>query len=474
MSKHAKILQNISKVAFSNIATVIAGVVVGFIIPKILTVDEYGYYKTFTLYTTYTGLFSIGIIDGIVLDYGGYDYSDYNRPFFRSIFKWYILIHFFWVLVLAGFSLIVKNSNYSFIFLMIAIYMFFSNIVGYFQQISQITQRFSEFSTAKIVQSVMKIIGGLIMVALYRYASEYANYKTYTGLTVFGFVIIAAGYIFIYREIIFGKIQRLAETKQNISHFIKIGIPLMIANLCSTLLLTLDRQFVNILFENSQYAIYAFAYNLLALVTVATTAISTVLYPIMKRTAPDSLKTNYSDLIGTILIFVYGALAIYFPLCTFINWFLPKYSSSLEVFRVIFPGLAISSAVTVVMHNYYKTVGENNLFFKKSLVTLLFSFFANLLAFVIFKTAISISISSIITMVLWYLYVEQYFVEQYGYNRFQNLLYLLIMMIIFYLVTIINNNLLSAFIYILLFVCITFIMQKGLLKKAKIVFTNKI
>ena len=139
---------------------------------------------------------------------------------------------------------------------------------------------------------------------------------------------------------------------------LKIGFPLLFANLCATLILTLDRQFVNILFDTSTYAVYAFAYNMLSLVTVATSAIATVLYPTLKRSTKESMVENYPRLIALMLLLVFAANAVYFPLCWFVKWFLPKYNDSLVIFRIIFPGLAISSAVTVVMHNYYKVLGK--------------------------------------------------------------------------------------------------------------------
>ena len=80
-------IKSIIEVFISNIFTVIAGIVVGFIIPKVLSVDGYGYYKTFTLYITYVGFFSLGIIDGIVLEFGGHDYELYDKGFFRSVFR---------------------------------------------------------------------------------------------------------------------------------------------------------------------------------------------------------------------------------------------------------------------------------------------------------------------------------------------------------------------------------------------------
>ncbi|MBO4701120.1 MAG: oligosaccharide flippase family protein [Lachnospiraceae bacterium] len=464
---HKKTIKSIISVSISNIATVVAGIIIGFVIPKVTEVEGYGFYKTFTLYVAYAGMFSIGIIDGIVLEYGGVDYTDYDRPFFRSIFKWYLLIHSFWVLILVAISFIFHDVNYSFIVVMVAIYMFFGNMVGYFQQISQITQRFKEYSRAKMIQSFMKILGGLIMVAIFFLTNKLVDYRLYVVLSTLGFVFVTIGYLIIYRQIVFGESESLSSTKKYILNFIKIGFPLLIANLCSTLILTLDRQFVNLLFPNSEYAVYAFAYNMLSLVTVATSAISTVLYPILKRTTPETLKKNYSDLVSIMLVFVFGALLAYFPLCKFIGWFLPKYNYSLPIFRVIFPGLAISSAVHVIMHNYYKTLGKNIIYFKKSIVTLLFSAVANAIAYLLFRSTISISIASIVTMIIWYLYIEQYFVKNYGYKRWKNFIYTLSMMTSFYLITIIDNWIMAGLLYLITYITISFILERKVLSFAK-------
>ena len=48
-----KIGKNIIKVAVSNLFTILAGVLVGFIIPKMMGTTDYGYYKIFTLYIFY-------------------------------------------------------------------------------------------------------------------------------------------------------------------------------------------------------------------------------------------------------------------------------------------------------------------------------------------------------------------------------------------------------------------------------------
>lgn len=225
------------------------------------------------------------------------------------------------------------------------------------------------------------------------------TYKSYIILYSIIIIILAIWYVITYREISFGQTYMKRENIREIFSLIILGFPLMLANLCSSLILTLDRQFVNILFDTETYAIYAFAYNMLALVTTATSAISMVLYPNLKKTDGRTLKNTYSSLVGAILCFMFGCLSIYFPLNMFVSWFLTKYIEALTIFRIIFPGLAISSAITIVMHNYYKTLGINVIFFVKSLVVLVISASANFLAYKLFGTTQSISIASIITMI---------------------------------------------------------------------------
>jgi len=463
MKKNTKtIIRNILSVTMSNITTIFAGVVVGFIIPKIFTVEDYGFYKVFTLYITYIGFFSLGIIDGIVLKFGGYDYDKLNKPKFRSYFIIYLIIHIFFTLINIIISFLFSSEEYKFIFVFIALNITSMNLLGYFQQISQITQRHSEYSIRKIVQSILTIASVLILLFAFNLGVE-SDYRIYIIITVAINYFLAIWYIVRYREIILGRFDNLIKTVPEIMNLSITGFPLLFANLSSTLILTLDRQFISILFSTSIYAYYAFAYSMLSLVTVATSAISRVLYPTLKRTTLDTLKENYSKLIVVMTSFVFASLASYFPLSIFINWYLPSYNSSLEIFRVIFPGIAISSSIIVVMHNYYKTLGDSFLYFKKNIVVLCFSVISNFVAFKLFKSQIAISWASIITMLLWYLYVESYFVKKFKYNNIKNTSYILIMMASFYIISTISNHYIALLIYISCFLVVNYLFYREVL-----------
>lgn len=438
MGRKHKTIRSIAKVAFSNMLTLLSGVFVGLILPKIIGVTDYGYYKTFSLYISYIGLFHFGIEDGIYLKYGGKDLSELEENKFHFYTLFLVVIEGAIGLITAGVSCLWLEGDIRFIFIFVAIYLFTVNIGNFYQFISQITERFNELTIIGVIRSVLTIASVLLLWLLAR-GGYSVNYKLYIVCTVTASAVILVMYTLIYRKLTFGKLIPVKEGLRDIGYFVKIGLPLMVANLCSTLLLTIDRQFVNILFDTDTYAVYAFAYNLLSLITTATSAISVVLFPIIKRLDEKELPANYSKTISIILVFVSACLLVYFPICPFIEWFLPQYTGALVVFRVILPGLVGTSAVTIIMHNYYKATGHNLRFFLISIVILALAVAADLVAYLIFRTTISISVVSIFVILVWYAAAEFFFIKKFHVSWVRNLLFMLCCMGAFYGITEIPN-----------------------------------
>ncbi|MBR6071678.1 MAG: hypothetical protein IKP77_02450 [Acholeplasmatales bacterium] len=441
--KAKKTIKDIIKVSISNIIKLLSGVLVGFVLPRLIGITDYGYYKTFTLYASYVGLFAFGIIDGIYLKYGGLDYKELSKSDFRFYTRILALLHLVIAISGIGISLLFLSGEYKFIFVSISCYLIFSNMTGYYQQVSQITGRFNELSTRNIIQSIFVSLSVIVIWLVNKLNGFVITYNIYLFIYVSIFAVLTLWYIITYKDITFGSDKETHDKAKKIFNLIKIGFPLLIANLCSTLILSMDRQFVNILWPvdetNNTYSIYAFAYNMLSLVTTATAAISTVLYPSLKRTSQETLKSNYSKLLAIIISLISCALVVYYPLCWFVDWFLPKYHDSLMIFRIIFPGLITSSAITIIMHNYYKVFGESFRFFIITIIVLLISFVANLIAYLIFKSVSAISIASIITMLIWYIISEFYFIRHYNVNWIKNFVFMIVMMGSFYVITFISN-----------------------------------
>lgn len=468
-----KAVGNVMRVLVSNILSIVVGIAVGFILPKLLDIEDYGYYKTYNLYASYIGLFTLGIIDGIVLEYGAKDYEELDKKYFRSIGRLFALIQLGFLIGGVVIAIVFLKGEYRFIFCATGVYILAQNITNYFQQISQITQRFKEYSYRNVIKSILTLVAVGLLYIFYIINID-INYRIYVLMVLIISYLLTLWYLYTYRDLIIGEHKVIRTHFADIRYLIKLGFPLLFANLCSTFILIIDRQFVNVLFNTETYAVYAFAYNMLSLVTVATSAMAVVLYPILKRTDEQSLKNNYMFLISSIQIFVFGALCAYFPLCVFIDWFLPKYASSLVIFRIIFPGLAMNAAITVVMHNFYKTIGANLLFFKKSIITLLISIVANAIAYILFGTTQAISIASMITMLIWYLYVEYFLSKKYEINTVKGLFYLVMMTVLFYCITSIQNSWVGFMLYVIVYLAVAILFFKDTIVRLVYLVHHKI
>lgn len=454
-----KTISNIIKVSISNIFSLLASTLVGFLLPKILNISDYGYYKTFTLYVTYVGLLHFGLISGIYLKYGGTDYKELPIEKFRLYSRLVLLIEFALSLIFFIVSLIFLKNEIRIVFYFVACFVLLTNINTYYQTISQITSKFKQLANRTLIFSVLQVVLVVTCYVLFLFNIE-INYLIYISLYTLINLFIVLWYFITYRYIFFGKCAKFKDEKKEIFSFVKIGLPLMVANLCSTLIMTIDRQFVNILFDNDTYAIYAFAYNLLSMITTITSAISMVVFPSLKKIQEEQVKGMYSRLISIISIICLFFLNSFYPLYLFINWFLPHYSSSLIIFKIILPGLAIGSCITIVMHNFYKVLQINNQFFLKSFIVLILSSIANIIAYLIFKTTISISVASIICIIIWYILSDIKLVKITNQKSFKNIIYLFGLSSLFYVLFFLNNELISAIIYFVVYCIVTFVLYK--------------
>ena len=444
--------KDLFKVFLSNAKTLLSGVLSGLVLPKIMDVNDYGFYKFFTLYASYTVLAQIGFLDGILIKYGGLNYDELDKQKFSTFLKFFILLQLTFSAIVAFVALSFISNEYKIIFLFWAIYLVIFNVTSFYQMMSQITLRLGELAFRKFLLAVLNSIIVLCFLFFYKIFDVKIDYQ----MCITALLIISAAlmgwYIISYKDILTHQSLSFYSSASALGNLIKNGFPVMIACFCSTFVLVLDRQFVSILFDTKTYAEYAFAYSLLSLVTVALSAASTVMYPHLKRIDASMLTQKYSYLESVLLLVSSAGMLVYYPLNIFINWFIPKYAGSLAYFRVVLPGIVISSIITIIIRNYYYALNKVNHFFKTTIMALVLSFILNAAAYFLFKTVLAISATSIVVFFIWYIVSEHYFVTEYQIKWKKNLVYLSIVITLYYFASALENLLIgftaNLFVYI--------------------------
>ena len=266
-------------------------------------------------------------------------------------------------------------------------------------------------------------------------------------------------YIWIYRDITFGKRSPLCSLARDVFGVFKIGIVLTVAYQVSHLILAFDRQFVNVLFSTEDFAVYSFAYNIVSMISTMISSLSIVLLTMLKRATKEYILGYYKKSLVVVSAVVGLSLFSYFPLTAFIRWFLPDYYSSLEYVAIVLPSVLFTSCITVVMFTVDKVLNMSFAFFKNGCIILLLGLFTNSVAYVVFKTPQSISYASLFTMSIWFILEGLRLGKHTGVKVYKEFFYLLILAFAFVAITQSALSVIwSAFAYLIAYLLITSVM----------------
>lgn len=465
-----RFISSILKVSFSNLVSLFSGIIVGFLVPKMMGLEGYANYKVYTLYLTYLALLSLGVGDGLYLKFSGTDKEALNVEQIKSyLHKYYIQLSVFASVSIIG-ALAFSGGEYRFIIMALALVIVSSQITAIHQNLSIITMRFNEYSTRVVTKSILSSILVLVLFAVYCFNGNEISYKLYVGGVVVIDYILAIWYVWSYKEFNSGKVSSKINYDIRYTDLILIGFPLLLSNMAGTIFLNLDRQFVSILFEKEDYAIYAFAYNMLTLITTMTSAVSIVLFPSLKKQENIQIKSSFESHFMLFSMIVPLMLLIYYPLCMVVTVFLPKYYLSLTILRIVLPGVMLSASVSVIFINYYKMENKVQTYFLKTVICIVLSAGLNYAAYVLTKKYEWISWASIGSLLIWYLMALFYFIRKYGIAWKRNFTYIVSSMALFYFVTgIIENQVVSGICYCICVLVLLIIMYQkevmGLIKK---------
>jgi O-antigen/teichoic acid export membrane protein len=464
-SEKKRAFLDLVQVLISNIFHMASGIVVELLIPKLLGYQDYGFYKTYILYVGYLGLLHFGITDGIYFVFAGKTLDEITKKEIHSAISWLSAIELFLSIFGCAISLFfIDTSVYGLIFLLVSVYNLVYNVDNCYSSVCQALKFFRGSSIASIIKSIVNIVyvGTCYLI--------FAHSEATPSFVLFSFVNIAASlaadifYTIQLRSVIFSKGISFQESLQNLKKYIFAGLPLLFANLTSNLLMMVDKQFISIFYpveESNIFSIYSFAYSMLNLITVATSAISSVLFPYMRGKDNDRLIQLYPRLMSALDVFVCLACFSYFFVYWFLNHYLTKYVDSIPIFRMLLPGLAINVPVVVLMHSYYKTFDKEKSYFLQNLIVLVLGILADAGIYYLYikpysyNNPIGITITSLFVILIWFAISEGYLDTHYHVKHWKNDFYLCLCIASFFLSTHFLSVVWALLAYSLLFLSFT-------------------
>lgn len=396
-SNFFNIIQNFSYTLSSNLISLIISSLIIFVIPKIIGLEEYGYWQIYLFYLSYVGFLHFGWNDGIYLRFGGEQYNNLDKPLFFSQF-W--MISFFQIMIafiIMFCSKLLYNTaeNEFFIFNMIAINLIIVNVRYMLLYILQATNRMREYSVSTILD---RLIYAVLIICLVLFGSN--HYKPMIIADLVGKFISLLYLIYICRDIVIRKFSDFNFSFKEATENIKVGSNLMFANIASNLILGIIKFGVQRVWSVATFGKVSLTLSISNLLMTFINALSLAIFPVLRRTNRDRLPGMYSVIRTLLMITLLGLLVIYYPIKEILSLWLPQYANSLEYMALIFPMVVYEGKVALLTSTYLKTLRKEKVILRVNIVTVFISLISTLILTFYFKNLILTMLSIVFLLAL--------------------------------------------------------------------------
>lgn len=389
-NKAISFIKNISYTLTSNIIALIISSLVILIIPKLIGVEEYGYWQLYLFYISYVGFLHFGWNDGIYLRYGGERYRELDTRLFFSQFIMLIGLQLILFIIMVSASRFFVDDNRAFIFQMTAICMVLTNIRYMLLYILQATNRIKEYAEVTILDKILYTIIILLFLLI-----GVKDFKLLIIADLLGKFLSLTYSVYLCKEIVFNRISTfyfsLNETKENIS----VGIKLMFANIASILIIGVARLGIERTWSVSVFGKVSLTLSISNFLMIFVNAIGLVLFPLLRRTDNEKLPDIYSVLRDILMVILFGGLILYFPLTGVLTAWLPEYTDSLMYMAILFPMVIYEGKMSLLVNTFFKTLRRERLMLKVNILSLIFSLVLTLISTIWLKN-LNLAILSII------------------------------------------------------------------------------
>jgi len=357
-----KAISGIKFTFFSQMLVLILGVVKSFVLPKILSIPDYGYWQVYVLYSTYVGMLCLGYNDGIYLKYGKNQYDELPANVLRSSNRYYILMLVFFTVIATGLSLLVADGNRCIALFAVSIDIILLGISGMLISVLQITNQIKAYSFYTVLDKVILLIA-IVIIGCMRERKFY----WVVWADVFSKAVVMIALLFRCRTLFWGKgTTRKCALEEFISN-IKIGISLMVANLMGMFVTGIGRFIVDSIGNIEEYAFYSFAISITNLVLVFISAVSLVLYPTLKRLPENNYGLYFEKLCFAVRMFNFVALFAYFPAVPLIKVFLPNYLPILNYIHFLFGVIVLQAKMQLLNNTFYKALRQEKALMRENM-----------------------------------------------------------------------------------------------------------
>lgn len=451
-------IKNMSYTISSNLISLIISTLVVLIVPKLIGIEEYGYWQLYIFYTSYVGFLHFGWNDGIYLRFGGEEYNNLDKRLFYSQFIELLGSQLFIaILIWLGSYFFVEDINRGFILQMVAIAMVLANTRLMFFYILQATNRIKEFAKLTMLDRIVYIL--LIVIFL---LFGVRDFKLMIIADLIGKFISLFFAALSCKEIVFRRINTFYLTMSESIKNISVGIKLMFANIASMLIIGIVRFGIERAWDVATFGKVSLTLSISNMMMIFINAVGVIMFPILRRTNQDKLANIYSTMRDFLMVILLGFLIIYYPLKTIMVAWLPQYAESLLYMSLVFPMFIYEGKMALLINTYLKTLRREKFMLRINVISMILSLSMTYISTSIFVNLDIAILNIVILLAIRSVIAESYLAKELNIKVKKDVLLEVLLTLIFILTGWFINSWMTVLLYGITYLIYLFIKRKDI------------
>lgn len=366
------------------------------LLPKILGVEEFGYWQLFTMYASYLSFLEFGLIDGVYLQNGGTRRCNTDIAKIGSQVKIGTTIQLMFTLIISSIAIFSGiDDKRDLVLLALALLIVPNNLSLHLGYIFQSMNETKLFSASQMLDRLSFLLPTMLFVIL-----RIPSFEAYVVAFLVG-RIIACGYCCYHARSFLGS-HCSDYRKSIISCFetARIGLPHMLAAAASMLIIGIARMAIDSAWGIEVFGKVSLSLSLVNFFSAFINQAGMVLFPSLRESSPDELKKVYRCLRDMLKVALPAAYLFYCPAVLLIGNWLPQYKDSLHYFAYLLPVCVYDCKMSLCYTTFFRVLRMERVLFRVNMFALAISAAGSAMGCILFNSPDVVLVSAVFAIII--------------------------------------------------------------------------
>src|SRR6516164_2615002 len=360
--KPSDIAADIATLGTGTLLAGIFNVALVFIVPKLISVEDYGYWRLFALYAAYVGFVHLGFADGALLRWAGRPLREFHHEIGPAI-KYLLLQHILLLVPLCVIAVFALRGPLRFVAIAVAIFAPLYNLTATLQFGLQSARVFRPVALSTVTAPAIFFIAVLLWASRW-----HSQFREIIILFVSAWAVPLV-FLLVWTKP-WSRVGNTGPVKGLAGSCLLSGWPILMANTGVGLIQYADRMAVSWAASIQNFAQYSMAASAMAVPITAIQACSKVVFSHMAGVTAGSRKRVYGVASWALLIAWALLLPYYFALDSFVRHYLPRYLPSVDYSRILLLAIPFVAVIQILQMSYAYLNGVQKGFLARTLAVL--------------------------------------------------------------------------------------------------------